>query len=113
MQGIVNLVARAIPKAHAPAADTEAVITLAATALTRHVVDLVTGGYSNTPTNGSLTIAATVQGTAVSQVIPITQGGGFVLRFDPPLQGDENTTITLTLAAGGAGVTGTLNAMTR
>ena len=113
MKSLINLVSAAIPNARAPAANTAAIITLVATASVRHVVDLVTGGYDNTPTAGSLTIACTVQGTAVSQVMPITQGGGFVLRFDPPLQADENTAVTITLAAGGGVVVGKLNAMTR
>lgn len=113
MKGLVNLTSAVVPKADAPAVNTAAVITLAAAAYTRHVVDQITGGYNTAPTGGSLTIAATVNGTAVSQVIPITSAGGFVIRNEPPLQGDENTVVTITLAAGGAGVTGKLNALTR
>ncbi len=113
MRTNVNLAAAVIPKAHAPAANTAAVITLAASPGVRHVLDRVFGGYDATPTGGSLTIAATVQGTAVSQVVPIAAAGPVDLHFDPPLQGDENTAITVTLAAGGADVTGKLNAMTR
>ena len=113
MNGLVNTLATAIPKAHAPGANLPAVITLTAAASVWHVVDRVTGGYTDVPTGGSLTIAATVQGTAVSQVIPITNGGGFVLHFDPPIQGDQNTEIVITLAAGGAGISGKVNAMTR
>lgn len=113
MQSNVNLTATAIPKAHAPTADTAAIITLTATAGVRHVLDLVAGGYSAAPTGGSLTIASTVEGTAVSQVIPIIEGGGFVMRIDPPIQGDVNTEIKITLAAGSGAVVGKINAMTR
>lgn len=114
MKSIVNLTSAAIPKAHAPANDdTEALITLSATAGVRHVVDLVTGGYSEDPTDGSLTVTATVKETSVAQIIPIVNGGGFVLRFDPPLQGDENTAITISLAAGSGTAFGKINAMTR
>lgn len=113
MQTNVNTVATVIPKAHAPAANTAAVITLAAASGTRHVVDKVFGGYDVTPTGGSLTIAATVLGSAVSMVLPLGTYGPIVLNLDPPLQGDDNTAITITLAAGGAGVTGKINALTR
>lgn len=113
MRTIVNPVAVVVPNAHAPAANTAAVITLAAASGTRHVVDKIFGGYDLTPTGGSLTIASTVLATAVSMVMPIGTIGPIVLNLDPPLQGDDNTAITITLAAGGAGVTGKINALTR
>lgn len=113
MRTNVNLEGQVVPKAHAPAANTAAIITLAAGETTRHVIDRIGGGYDGAPTGGSLTVASTVGGTAVSQVYPITAGGIFFLPFDPPLQGDLNTAITITLAAGGAGVTGKINALTR
>ncbi len=113
MRTNVNQAATVVPKAHAPAVNTAAVIALAAAPGVRHVLDCVFGGYDATPTDGSLTIAATVQGAAVSQVVPIAAAGPVVLNFDPPLQGDDNTAMTLTLAAGGADVTGKINAMTR
>jgi hypothetical protein len=102
-----------IPKADAPAVNTAAVITLAADASTRHVVDKVFGGYDATPTGGLLTIALTVLGSAVSLVVPLPVAEPFDLDFIAPLQGDLNTAITLTLAAGGNSVTGKLNALTR
>ena len=113
MRTNVNPEGVVVPKTHAPDADTAAVITLVASASTRHVVDSVFCGYSATPTGGSLTIAATVKGSAVSQVLPIAAGGPVVLSFAPPLQGDVNTAITLTLSAGGGAVVGKINAMTR
>lgn len=113
MKDIVNGDAVVVPKTHAPVAATPAVITLAAAATDRHVVDCIFGSYSATPTGGSLTIASTVNGSAVSQAIAIPAAGHFILNFDPPLQGDKNTAITITLASGGGTVVGIINAMTR
>lgn len=113
MRSIVNPVAVVVPKTHAPAADTAAIITLAAASGTRHVVDKVFGSYSATPTGGSLTIASTVLGTAVSVVVAITAAGPFDFDFPVPIQGDDNTAITITLAAPGGTVVGKVNALTR
>lgn len=113
MKGLVNQVATVVPKAHAPAVNTAAIITLAAEAGTRHVLDEVFGSYDASPTAGSLTIALTVEGAAVSLVVAITATGPFDFVFAQPLQGDVGTAITITLAAAGAAVTGKLNALTR
>ena len=114
MQTNVNPVATVVPKTHAPAAATAAVITLAAAAGVRHVVDMIFASYSEDPATGSLTIASTVNGTAVSQAIHFIESDRqVVLNFNPPLQGDENTAITITLASGGGTCVGLLNAMTR
>ena len=113
MRRPINLTASAIPKAHAPAANNPAVITLPADSETFHVVDSVLWSYNADPTGGSLTITSTVDGTAVSQVITIVAKGQDQYCFSPPIQGDVNTAITITLAAGGAAVTGKINAMTR
>lgn len=113
MKASANTTAVVVPKTHAPPDDTAAEITLAAAAGERHVVDQVFGGYDAAPTNGSLTIASTVNGVSVSQVVPVTSAGALFFKFDYPLQGDDNTDITITLAAGGSSVGGIINAMTR
>lgn len=119
MRGPVNRESQVVPKIHAPADNTAAVITLAATAHTRHVVDKVFGGYDDDPgAEKALTIALTVNGTAVTMTFPVSTDDGFVdprfdLDFSPPLQGDVNTAITITLPLGGATVAGKLNALTR
>lgn len=108
----VNELAQTIPKTHAPAGNTAAVITLAAADGVQHVIDKVWGSYSATPTGGSLTIAMTVRGTSVSLVHQVV-GTEVNLDFQVPLQGDKNTAITITLAAGGGVITGIVNAVTR
>lgn len=113
MQTNANLEATVIPKAHAPAANTAAVITLAATENWRHVIDNVFGGYSSVATDGKLTIDITVDGTAVSMVTPLYGMRPLTLNFSKPLQADENTAVVITLAAGGAGIVGAINALVR
>mgnify|MGYP001603033601 CR=1 FL=1 len=113
MQTLVNKTAVVVPLVHAPIADTAAVITLTAASGKRHVVDKIFGSYSAAPTGGLLTISLTVLGTAVSFLVTITAAGPFDFDFPVPLQGDDNTAITITLAAGGGTVVGKVNALTR
>ncbi len=115
----VNSFAKVIPKAHAPGDNAQAIITLAAAAGVKHVVDKVFGGYDEDPgAQKMLAIALTVNGTAVTFVYPVASTDGFVeprfnLDFNPPLQGDANKAITITLPAGGAAIAGKVNALTR
>jgi len=122
MRTNVNITATVVPKAHAPADNTAAVITLAAAASVRHVVDKVFGGYdAYTNAEKAVTIALTVDGTAVTLTHPVSMGVSalsdptptFDLDFCPPLQGDVNTAITITLPAAGAAIAGRVNALTR
>ena len=122
MRTNVNIGAVVVPKTHVPADNTAAVITLAAATSVKHVVDKVFGGYdAYTNAEKALTIVLTVAGTAVTLTYPVTCGASaqsdptptFDLDFNPPLQGDINTAITITLPAGGAAVAGKLNAITR
>lgn len=122
MRTLVNTGAVVAPKSHAPADNTAAVITLAAASGIRHVVDKVFGGYdSYADSEKSLTIVVTVCGDEVTLSHPVlcessSQGApvpAFDLNFIPPIQGDENTAVVITLPAAGAGIAGKLNAITR
>ena len=119
MEGIINTASVVVPKTDTPADNTDAVIALAAAARERHVVDKVFGGYDDNPgAERALTITLTVADTAVTLTYPVssndvTLDSRFDLNFNPPLQGDANTAITITLPAGGAAVAGKLNAITR
>jgi len=115
MKGIVNLEAVVVPLTHAPNANAAAVITVAALASIRTVVDKVWGGYDLTPNgvNGSLSVVVTVLGSLVTLAMPVPAAGPVILDFKPPIQGDVATAITITLATGGVGVTGKINALTR
>lgn len=91
---------------HAPAADTDAVVVVSAVAGNPIIVEQITFSYSATPTGGSITIndgLATVWGP-----FPIVIGGTQAVTFSPPLHGTAGNTLTVTLAAGGGGITGTV-----
>jgi hypothetical protein len=106
---VVSSTARAMgtSKTHAPAADTAAVVTLAAAGEgVSHVITGIYFGYDDTPTGGSLTV--TDGGSTVFQ-IPVTAAGAGFIPFDPPLKGTANSEVVVTLAAGGGSVSGAVN----
>jgi len=91
-----------------PAANTAAVITYAAGgAGFRHLVGSIMWSYDAVPTGGGLTIT---DGGATRFAISITNGGpGFVPEV--PIRFGDNTIVVITLAAGGAGISGKLNVL--
>jgi len=92
---------------HEPAANTAAVVTLAAAgAGKRHVIASVEWSYDANPTAGSLAI--TDGGTQVFKV-DITKGGPGFFQWVPPKRFAANSAVVATLAAGGASVSGIVN----
>lgn len=89
---------------HTPAANTAAVITLAATAGKRHYIFLIMWSYNATPTAGNLKIEEPTGTTVFS--VDIASAGPDVIAYT--LRGDINTELKVTLAAAGAAVTGKL-----
>lgn len=90
---------------HEPAADTAAVVTLAAAgAGVSNVLGLVAWSYDDDPTAGSLTIEDG-SGTTVFKV-DVTSGGPGFFPFAPPIKGTANTAMIITLAAAGGSVSG-------
>ena len=89
---------------HAPNANTVATKAAAATENVRHVLQKVWCSYDADPTGGSLTVAGTVGGSAVSLVLSLPAKGAY--EFEIPLVCDENKALTVTLASAGEGVTG-------
>lgn len=90
---------------HLPAANTDAVVTIAAAAGERWVLDRIDWSYDGTPT-GRLTIA--FGGTTILD-IDIIAGGPGNLEFLGGLNNEtKNEACVITLAAGGLGVTGKL-----
>lgn len=90
---------------HYPAANVAAVVTLAANATGRHVIERISWSYSAAPTGGSIQIedgAGNIQ-----RKFFIAAGGPYSI---PVLFiGSLNTACIITLAAGGAGISGTLD----
>ena len=91
---------------HYPAANTAAVVERPAVAGSRAVVTKAAWSYRGTPgSSASLTVADSVT-TLFKQYI--TAGGPGAHQFGTMCRGAVNSTLTITLSTGGAGITGTL-----
>jgi hypothetical protein len=91
-----------------PAVNTAAVVTLAAAGLgVSNVLGLVAWSYDLLTEAGTLIIEDGA-GTTVFKVDIPESGPGFI-PFNPALLGTANTAMIITLAAGGAGVSGIVN----
>ena len=102
---VEQMAAASAAHVHAPAVNTAAVITLAAVAAQRHYLPWVAWSYNAVPTAGRLSI--TDAGATVLDVDITADGPGFL-----PLgihSAAVNTIMVITLAAGGALVTGRVN----
>jgi hypothetical protein len=100
-------VAQAIDAA-APTANATAAVTYAAGG--PGLVNRCSGlawSYSGTPAGGSVSLS---DGGTVIFTQDVTAAGVGHVTFNPPKEGTANTAMTATLAAGGAGVSGKLNA---
>jgi hypothetical protein len=95
--------------AAAPAAGAPAVITYAADPNQRHVISGVAWSYSAAPAGGNLKLEDGAGHTVFS--IDVTAAGFDTLEFEPFKRGSQNTAMTLTLAAGGAGVSGKVSVL--
>lgn len=92
----------------APAANTAAAVTCAAVTGRRQHLALVAWSYSAAPTGGRLTLA---DGADTVLDLAITGAGpGSLFGSNIALRGEVGTALVATLAAGGAGISGKLNA---
>lgn len=91
-----------------PAANTDAVVTMVAPGTHRfHTIGSVYWSYDDDPTGGRLSITF---GGNVALDIDITAGGPGYIFWQPPIEALKNHEVVITLAAGGAGITGKLSA---
>ena len=90
---------------HHPAADTAAVVTIAAVADRQHFLHGVQWSYSTDPTGGSLTIA--VNGVTVWKVDIVSGGPGGFGAVEIP--SGTNEAIVVTLATGTGACVGKVN----
>lgn len=97
----------------APASNTAAVITYAASSAAAnvgHVVQGIVWSYSGgTPTGGNLKIENGSGVTVFS--LDITSAGAGFIPFPLPKKGSGATALIITLAAGGSGVSGKVNVL--
>jgi len=92
---------------HSPAANTAAVVTLAAAgAGVSNVMGGIYWSYDDDPTGGNILVQ---DGATTVLSVDVTAGGTGFLPFDTPIRGSANTQLVVTLAAGGAGISGKIN----
>lgn len=90
----------------APAANTAATVTFAAAAGKRHIVEFIGWSYSAAPTGGRLT----VKDGATDVVLDLDVTAAGPGSISPLIRGALGNAVEVTLAAGGAGISGKLNA---
>lgn len=102
--------AQAPAAGQAPAVNVAAVWTgVAPTDNVSWIIDCIGWSYSSDPTDGSIIISwIDPDSGAVTEKYYITKGGPGVLPFSPGKMFPRNTLVTITLAAGGSGVYGTI-----
>jgi len=89
-----------------PAANAAATVTLGATAGQSWTIAGIYWSYNATPTSGQLNFTI---GGVTSFTEYITDRGPGFFPFTPPIQATAGTAVVVTLTAGGAAVTGSLN----
>ncbi len=94
---------------HAPAANTAAVVTYSADTNRQHVISGIAWSYSAAPTGGNLKVEDGSGNTVFSA--DITAAGPGVILFPVPKAGRTNTALIVTLAAGGASVSGKVSVL--
>lgn len=97
---------------HTPSANTDAVITVTADSNQFWVLDWIAFSYDGNPTGGKITVEI---GGVVAMELSVTSAGLQHLDFStaPVYTETKNQSMVITLAAGGAGVTGKLVARIR
>ena len=95
---------------HAPAANTVAVVSYAAAgAFLAHVLSGIAWSYSADPSGGNLKVEDGAGNVVFS--LDITKGGPGFIQFPQPKKGSANTALVVTLAAGGAGISGKVSVL--
>jgi len=95
---------------HAPAANTAAVVTYAAsTTGGAHIINGIGYSYSAAPTGGNLKVEDGSGNTVLS--LDITEAGTRFIPFQNAVKGSVNTALIITLSAGGGSVVGKLSVL--
>lgn len=97
---------------HIPASNTASIVTISAAGSgVSNIIGGVAWSYSSPPASGNLKIEDGVGTTVFS--IDITSAGPGFIPFARPMKGASNTALVVTLAAGGAGVLGKVNILSK
>jgi hypothetical protein len=92
--------------ANAPAANTAAVVTLAGVGGQSWTIAGIYWSYDDDPTGGQLTLDI---GGVTAFTEYVTDGGPGFFPFTPPMQVTAGAAVVITLAAGGAGISGSVS----
>ena len=98
-----------INSTHAPAANTAAVVTLAARAGERRVVTQIDYSLAGTVAAAALLSVTGLDESNYNVTLPIAVQSGQLFFQMEPLRGLVNTAVVVTLATGGASATGIIN----
>jgi hypothetical protein len=93
---------------HDVAANVASIVSYPATPTVYHVISGIAWSYNAAPTAGRLFIV--MNGSTVFDIDITAAGPGFI-PFDPPKRFGVGDAVSVTLAAGGAGVVGTCNVL--
>lgn len=100
----------AIGNTNTSAANAAATVTFPAAAGLSNVISGIAFSYNGNPTGGRVTIS---DGANIVFDIDVTSSGAGFFPFAAPVKGSVNTALTVTLAAGGAGVIGKVSVFSR
>lgn len=100
------------PLTNKPSSNTAAVITIAAVSNVAHEVEQIAFSYDGAPTGGNVKIESP-SGTTLCEHYVTGAGSGPVPLGNSCLKGAVGQALIITLAAGGSGVSGIINAIQR
>ena len=104
-------IAAAAADIHAPAVNTAAVVTYAGVGAVRHCITGMAWSYDGGIPVGGNILVEDVAATDVFNIDITEEGPGFFIFPSPKRAAAVNTAMIITLAAGGAGVTGKLSVL--
>ena len=105
---IEEVVDAATGDVHVPAANVAAIVAYPATPTVYHILSGIAWSYDAVPVGGNITIV--MNGSTVFD-LDITQGGPGFFPFDPPKRCAVGDAVSVTLAAGGAGIQGKVSVL--
>jgi hypothetical protein len=101
------------PLTHAPADNTEAVVTIAASAGVAHEIEFIGFSYDEAPAAAKLLTIESPATTVLHTYYITSAGPGPIQMSGSCLRGAKGSALVVRLAAGGAGIAGSLNVIQR
>lgn len=99
------------PYTHSPASNTAAIVTIPASTDIAHEIEMIAWSYDGDPTAGNLKVES--NSVTLFEIDITNKGPGFIMFSGSCLKGTPGYSVVVTLAAGGSGVSGIVNAIKR